>query len=94
MDTYFIIKLETAVKSIEVEVCMHKVYIKVNETHEITDVNSDVFIEKEDIPNWVKIDEGNGDKYVHAQGNYFEKPLRNEEEQYNYLYINGKVYER
>lgn len=73
---------------------MHKVYIKVNETHEITDINSDVFIEKEDIHNCIKIDEGNGDKYVHAQDNYFEKPLRNEEGQYNYLYINGKVYER
>ena len=71
---------------------MIKVYIKVNEEHEITEVNSNVFIE--DITDWIKIDEGQGDKYAHAQNNYFEKPLINEEGAYNYLYINGKIYER
>ena len=71
---------------------LHKVYIKVNENHEITEINSDVFIT--DYTDFIAIDEGIGDKYVHSQGNYFDKPLIDEEGNYNYLYINGKVYER
>ena len=71
---------------------MAKVYIKTNENHEITNVGSSVFIE--DTKDWIKIDEGVGDKYAHAQGNYFEKPLKDEQGNYNYLYINGKIYER
>ena len=73
---------------------MITVYIKVNEQHEITEVNSSIFIDIDDIKNWTKIDEGNGDKYAHAQNNYFDKPLKDEDGNYNYLYINGKVYER
>lgn len=71
---------------------MVKVYAKVNESYEITEVGSSIFIE--DTTGWIKIDEGSGDRYVHAQNNYFEKPLKNENNEYNYLYINGKVYER
>ena len=71
---------------------MVKVYIKTNEQHEITEVGSSIFIE--DLEGWIEIDEGRGDKYVHAQNNYFDKPLKNEDGNYNYLYINGKVYER
>lgn len=71
---------------------MVKVYAKVNESYEIIEVGSSIFIE--DTTGWVKIDEGSGDRYVHAQNNYFEKPLKNENNEYNYLYINGKVYER
>ena len=71
---------------------MVKVYIKTNEQHEITEVGSSIFIE--DLEGWIEIDEGSGDKYVHAQNNYFDKPLKDEEGNYNYLYINGKVYER
>lgn len=71
---------------------MNKVYIKVNTNHEIIEVNSSVFIE--DYTDFILIDEGTGDKYAHAQNNYFDKPLKDEEGNYNYLYINGKVYER
>ena len=71
---------------------MVKVYIKVNEQHEIIEVGSSIFIE--DLEGWIEIDEGGGDKYTHAQNNYFEKPIIDEEGKYNYLYINKKVYER
>ena len=71
---------------------MVKVYAKINENHEITEIGSSIFIE--DTTGWVEIDEGRGDRYVHAQNNYFENPLKNENNEYNYLYINGKVYER
>ena len=73
---------------------MFGVFIKVNEQHEITEVNSSIFIDIDDIKNWTKIDEGCGDKYAHAQNNYFDKSVKNEDGSYNYLYINGKVYER
>ena len=53
------------------------VYVKVNEEGFITDVSSDVFIEN--FEGWQKIDEGYGDKFAHAQSQYFEKPLIDEE---------------
>ncbi|MBO7714955.1 MAG: hypothetical protein J6S85_15410 [Methanobrevibacter sp.] len=71
---------------------MIKVYIKVNEQHEITEVGSSIFID--DLTGWTYLDEGTGDKYAHAQNNYFDKPVINEDGSYNYLFINGKVYER
>lgn len=45
------------------------VYVKVNSQGFITDVGSDVFIEN--LEGWQKIDEGEGDKYVFAQTQYF-----------------------
>ena len=59
-----------------------KVYVKVNENNEIIDVGSSIFIK--DLNGWIKIDEGFGDKYAHAQSQYFEKPLINEDGSYNY----------
>lgn len=51
----------------------YNVYVKANAEGYITAVNSDVFIAN--LSGWTKIDEGNGDKYHHAQGNYFPKPI-------------------
>ena len=69
-----------------------KVYAKVNENNEIIDVGSSIFIK--DLNGWIKIDEGFGDKYAHAQSQYFDKPLINEDGRYNFKYINGKVVEQ
>ena len=66
-----------------------KVYVKTNDKGEIIEVNSEIFIK--DLTGWIKIDEGYGDKYAHAQGNYFEKPLMNEDGTYNYRLENSKV---
>ena len=68
-----------------------KVYVKVNENNEIIDVNSDIFID--DLTGWIYIDEGYGDKYSHAQSQYFEKQLQNENGTYNYKYRNNEVVE-
>lgn len=46
------------------------VYVRVDNENRITSVNSNYFIE--DLTDWIQIDEGIGDKYAHAQGNYFE----------------------
>lgn len=66
-----------------------KVYIKVNANNEIVNVGSSVFIK--DLTGWIEIDEGFGDKYSHAQSQYFDKSLMNEDGTYNYTYENGKV---
>ena len=68
-----------------------KVYAKINENKEIIEVGSSIFIE--DITGWIEIDKGFGDKYAHAQSQYFDKPLQNEDGVYNYRYINGVVKE-
>ena len=61
-----------------------KVYIKFNSNHEIIEVGSSIFIK--DLTGWIEIDEGYGDKYSHAQSQYFDKPLMNEDGTYNYKY--------
>lgn len=66
-----------------------KVYVKTNDKGEIIEVGSSVFIQ--DTTGWVEIDKGFGDKFAHAQSQYFEKPLMNEDGSYNYKYENSKV---
>ena len=67
------------------------VYIRVNEKSEVVEVNSDRFIT--DFNGWIKIDEGYGDKYTHAQGNYFDKCVFTDFG-YTYEYVNGVVREK
>lgn len=68
-----------------------KVYVKVNTNNEIIEVGSSVFIQ--DTNGWVEIDSGFGDKYAHAQSQYFDKPLMNEDGSYNYRLENSKLIE-
>lgn len=49
------------------------VYVKPNESGYITAVNSSAFLA--DVTGWVEIDRGYGDKYHHAQGNYFPESI-------------------
>ena len=66
-----------------------KVYIKVNSNNEVIEINSEIFIK--DLSNWTYIDEGFGDKYAHAQSQYLDKPLINEDGQFTFKYINNKI---
>ena len=59
-----------------------KVYVKINTNNEIIEVGSSIFIK--DLTDWHEIDAGFGDKYAHAQSQYFDKPLMNENGTYNY----------
>ena len=68
-----------------------KVFIKTNENDEITKVASSIFLK--DTTDWIEIDEGDGNKYAHAQGNYFDKPLKTRIGSYNYKYVNGEIIE-
>lgn len=65
------------------------VYILVNENNEIVEVNSDIFIKN--FEGYIKIDEGYGDKFAHAQSQYFSTPLNDENGTLRYLYKDNKV---
>lgn len=75
----------------EINKTMVKVYIKIDEENNITDIGSEIFIE--DPEGWIEIDKGRGDRYVHAQGNYLPKPINDEEGNPRYKYVNGEIYE-
>ena len=68
------------------------VYVKVDESNRITAINSSEFLT--DVTVWIEIDQGFGDKYHHAQGNYFDKPLCDERGFYRYKLVDGKPVER
>ena len=69
-----------------------RVFIKTDSKNRITAVNSEIFIS--DFLGWVEIDSGDGDKFAHAQGNYFSKPITDENGVYRYKFENGAVCER
>ena len=71
---------------------MSKVYIQINDSNHIINVNSDIFLTNLD--GWICIDEGKGDKYALALNNYFEKPIFNEYGVSNYEYIDKTIRER
>lgn len=64
------------------------VYVKPNENGYITAVNSSAFLS--DTTGWVEIDRGTGDRYHHAQGNYFETPIITEGGAYRYKLVDGE----
>ncbi len=68
-----------------------KVYIKIDENNCITDINSSIFLNSAE--GYTCIDEGTGDKYAHAQGNYLTKGLVDNQGRYNYKYVDNKVIE-
>lgn len=71
---------------------MYKVYVKTDETGRVMSVNSDAFMSNMD--GWTQIDEGDGDKYHHAQGNYFPQPIMTDKGVYRYKLVGGEAVER
>lgn len=70
----------------------YEVFVMADEAGMIVNINSSAFLE--DTDGWIKIDEGSGDKYHHAQNNYLDKPLytlEGREVAYNYKLVDGKV---
>lgn len=67
------------------------VYVKANADGYITAVNSSDFLT--DTGDWQEIDSGYGDKYHHAQGNYFDKSLMTMGGAYRYKLVDGKAVE-
>ena len=69
-----------------------RVYIKIDSENRVTAVNSEIFIS--DVSGWVEIDNGDGVRFVHAQGNYLPKPITDENGVYRYKFENGAICER
>lgn len=67
------------------------VYVKPNSDGYITAVNSSEFMP--DTAGWTEIDSGFGDKYHHAQGNYFPLPIITDGGAYRYKLVDGKPVE-
>lgn len=59
------------------------VYVRVDNENRIVAVDSSAFLP--DPSGWVEIDSGYGDKYHHAQGNYFPKPKFDERGIHRYM---------
>lgn len=72
---------------------MVRVYINKDSENNITSINSDIFLSDEEIQTMTLIDQGQGDKYAHAQSQYLEKGLIDEHGRYNYKYVDGEVVE-
>ena len=73
------------------EVKPYIVYVKLDSSGYITAINSSAFLN--DTTDWVQVDEGYGDKYHHAQGNYFPQSVVTEGGAYRYKMVYGKVVE-
>lgn len=66
------------------------VYVRIDKKNLIIEINSGEFINGTD---WIQIDSGDGDKYHHAQNNYFDKPLVNINGTHNYKLVDNKPVE-
>ena len=65
----------------------YKVYVKTDSNGYITAVNSSAFLT--DTDGWTEIDSGYGDKYHHAQGNYFPEFLTMDSNVWRYKLVDG-----
>lgn len=70
----------------------YKVYVSLQDGY-ITSINSEIFLSQEEMSTMTEIDQGQGDKYAHAQSQYLEKGLVDEKDRYNYKFVEGKVVE-
>lgn len=67
------------------------VYVKPDSNGYITAVNSSAFLT--DTAGWVEIDRGYGDRFHHAQGNYFPEAIMTMGGAYRYKLVGGKPVE-
>ena len=67
------------------------VYVKTDASGYITAINSSAFLP--DTTGWTEIDSGYGDKYHHAQGNYFPQTIMTDGGAYRYKLVDGATVE-
>ena len=68
------------------------VYIRIDGQSRVLEINSSAFLA--DTTGWTQIDEGWGDRYHHAQGNYLDGPLYDYNGIPRYKLDRGRVVER
>lgn len=71
---------------------LYKVLVLIDEFGRIIDINSSAFVDDEE--GWKVIDQGLGNRFLHAQGYYFPRPFMDERGVYRYKLVNGRVEER
>lgn len=76
----------------DLEMQPYIVYVLTDQKACIVAVNSSAFLL--DPSGWTEIDSGYGDRYHHAQGNYFEQPIMDERGIWRYKLSDGKAVER
>lgn len=67
----------------------YTVYIQIDDASRIIAINSSAFLPSTE--GWIEIDRGLGDRYHHAQGNYFPKPIYEERGIPVYKYVDNEV---
>lgn len=78
-------------ENVLLEFAPYRVYVQTDERGRITAVNSSAFVSAD----WgSEIDQGYGDKYHHAQGNYFPQPIYTEDGIPRYKLEEGEAVER
>lgn len=70
----------------------YAVLVRTDEQNRIIAINSSAFVT--DAEGWVQIDEGEGDRYHHAQGNYLPLSLTDDRGVYRYKLADGHAVER
>ena len=68
------------------------VYVRIDDMDRIVSINSSAFLT--DTSGWIEIDRGFGDKYHHAQGNYFPLSLYEDRGIPRYKLVESKPVER
>lgn len=70
----------------------YRVYILTDDRGVILQITSDAFLQETD--GWILVDEGDGDRYHHAQGNYLQHPARDSRGVCRYRWDGVKIVER
>ena len=70
----------------------YTVYVQINEGACVVAVNSSAFLTQTE--GWVEVDRGTGDRYHHAQGNYFPQPIYTADGIHRYKLEDGQAMER
>ena len=69
----------------------YKVLVRVDDAGRVVAINSSGFLQASD--GWTEIDSGYGDKYHHAQGNYFPESIITDGGAYRYKLVDGVLTE-
>ena len=70
----------------------YTVYVQTDDRSRVTGIISSEFLP--DTTGWTPIDQGEGDRYHHAQGHYLPKPLTDERGIYRYMKDGTYIVER
>ena len=70
----------------------YSVFVKTDIAGRVIGVNSSAFLPSTD--GWIEIDNGTGERFFHAQGNYLPMPLLNDDGIYQYKLMGYNIVER